>query len=480
MTEDRAKYKTPFEDRYASKEMLHIFSDNYKFGTWRKLWLALAEEEQRLGLNITNEQIKALRDNLDNIDFEYAKQKESELRHDVMAHVHTYAEAAPEASAIIHLGATSAYVGDNTDLIQIKDGLSLICKKLYNVIIALSERAISSKDITTLAFTHFQAAQPTTVGKRLCLYIQDFIDSFYMLENIKDNMRFLGVKGTTGTQASFLTLFHGDTNKVKDLDQSLAKKFNFDKVYAVSGQTYPRRFDSEVSMALSLLAISMHKMATDFRLLAHLREIDEPFEKSQIGSSAMAYKKNPMRSERICSICRYITNTAHTLENTASTQWFERTLDDSAAKRLAIPQIFLGIDSVLEILLNVSKGFVINERVIEQNLSKELPFMMTESIMMYLVEKGGDRQDIHEVIRVLSHKVMREIREDGLDNRLYAYLVEHKDISITMDKINTIIEKESISGMASVQVSDFVNDIVVPLKDKFNSYLSNEGGNLSV
>ena len=481
MEENRTKYKTPFEDRYASKQMLYIFSDMFKFSTWRKLWTALAEEEQKLGLDITDEQIQELRDNIENIDFEYAKEKESLLRHDVMAHIHTYANVAPKSAGIIHLGATSAYVGDNTDLIQIKNALSLICKKLYNVIVILSERAIETKDINTLAFTHFQPAQPTTVGKRLTLYIQDFIDSFYMLENINSNMRMLGVKGTTGTQASFLTLFHGDVNKVISLDNALAKKFGFNTVYSVSGQTYPRRFDSEVAMALSLLSLSIHKMATDFRLLAHMREIDEPFEKNQIGSSAMAYKKNPMRSERICSLSRFISNVAHTLENTAATQWFERSLDDSASKRLVVPQIFLAMDSILELMINVSKGFVVNEKVIKQNLNRETPFMLTEAIMMHLVEKGGDRQQIHEIIRVLSHKVMLEIKEDGKENMLYSYISNEKDMNITMEEINSIIEKENISGMANIQVSNFIDDIVYPLKEKYDSlYFSKDGGDLSV
>lgn len=480
MNEDRKKYKTPFEERYASKEMLYIFSDMFKFTSWRKLWVALAEEEKRLGLQITDEQIQEMRANIENIDFQYAKEKEKELRHDVMAHIHAFARLCPKAAPIIHLGATSAYVGDNTDLIQIKEGLALVCKKLFNVINILMKRALENNDVTTLAFTHFQSAQPTTVGKRITLYVQDFIDSFTTLMNIKDSMRFLGVKGTTGTQASFLTLFKHDADKVRELDTSLAKKFGFENVYAVSGQTYPRRFDSEVCMALSLLSLSIHKMATDMRLLAHMKEIDEPFESSQIGSSAMAYKRNPMRSERICSLARFVSAVSHSLETTAATQWFERTLDDSACKRLAVPQAFLAVDSILQILINISNGFVVNKKVIEKNLMEELPFMITESILMKAVEKGCDRQNVHERIRVLSLKVMKEIKEDGASNKLFEYIAGDKEIGVSEKEIKEIIETENVSGMSKVQVFDFEKKIFFPLKEKYKCLITDDCGDIKV
>lgn len=473
-------YENPLISRYAPKEMLYIFSDDYKFSSWRKLWVVLAEEEKALGLNISDEQIEEMKENILPIDYEYAAVKEKELRHDVMAHIHTFAKQAPKAAPIIHLGATSAFVGDNTDLLQIREALKLTREKLYNVIDALSQKALQTKAIPTLAFTHFQPAQPTTVGKRLCLWAQDLLDDFYLIDTTLSNMRFRGVKGTTGTQASFLELFEGDGEKVDKLNEALTRRFDFNKYYTVGGQTYPRRFDSEVGKILSLLAEDAHKIATDIRLLQSMKEVEEPFEKSQVGSSAMAYKRNPMRSERVCSLARFVMSLSHSVEFTSATQWFERTLDDSANKRLSIPQMFLGISSILDIFLNVFRGLVINEKVIEKNLLRELPFMATENILMRAVQKGGDRQKLHEKIRELSHKCSYEIKQEGLENNLLTYLEEDKDFSLTKEDIASIVSPKKFIGRAETQVEQFVGNDIKKMLDDYKNLASEKGGELIV
>ncbi|MBI4976478.1 MAG: adenylosuccinate lyase [Spirochaetes bacterium] len=459
-------YETPLVTRYASKAMLKLFSDQYKFSTWRNLWIALAEEERALGLDISADAIADMKAHVDDIDFEFAAAKEKELRHDVMAHIHTFAAAAPKAAGIIHLGATSAFVGDNTDLIQMRAGLILLQKKLYNCIRSLGEAAVRAKDIPTLAFTHFQPAQPTTVGKRMTLWLQDLVDDFYEMKDASDTMRFRGVKGTTGTQASFYELFNGDDEKVRTLDRRITERFGFPKAYAVTGQTYPRRLDSEIGKLLSLFAEDAHKIATDIRLLQSMKEVEEPFETSQVGSSAMAYKRNPMRSERICSLARFIMGLAQSLSFTASTQWFERTLDDSANKRLAIPQMFLAADAILSILNNVVNGLVINEKVIERNLARELPFMGTENILMAAVKKGGNRQDIHERIRELSHVAAREIKAEGKENRLIDYIIADTGIGLSRDEVMTAMDARRFTGRASAQVDEFNQAVITPLLEQ--------------
>lgn len=473
-------YVTPFEARYASREMLFVFSDTFKFRTWRKLWIALAEEEQKLGIPIEDAQLDEMRAHAEDIDFDYAKEKENELRHDVMAHVHTFAHAAPKASPIIHLGATSAFVGDNTDLIQIREALTLVEKKLYTVILELSAFAEKTKAIPTLGFTHYQPAQPTTVGKRATLWLQDLVDDFHAFERIRTNMRFRGVKGTTGTQASFLSLFEGDSEKVALLDKALSERFGFAARYPVTGQTYTRRFDSEVGKALALFSEDAHKLATDIRLLQSMKEVEEPFGKKQIGSSAMAYKRNPMRSERICSLARFVIGVVHSLEMTTATQWFERTLDDSANKRLTIPQAFLAVDSMLEILMNVTRGFVVNEKVIERNLLRELPFMATETILMEAVKKGGDRQHVHERIRVHSHTTAREIKEEGKENNLLASLADDPDIPLSHEEIARVVDAKAFIGLSVPQVEAFIAEVIAPLREAYSAFYHNDGGALSV
>ena len=393
-------YSNPLAERYSSKEMLENFSPDKKFSTWRKLWVALAEAEKELGLNITDEQIEEMKANIYNIDYELAAKKEAEFRHDVMAHVHTFGTQAPKAMPIIHLGATSAYVGDNTDLIQIKDGLDIIKTKLVNVISEMSKFAMANKDLPTLGFTHFQAAQLTTVGKRATLWLQSLLLDLEELEFRENTLRFRGVKGTTGTQASFQELFNGDFEKVKELDRRITEKMGFGKRFLVTGQTYDRKVDSEVMNLLANIAQSAHKFTNDLRLLQHLKEIEEPFEKSQIGSSAMAYKRNPMRSERISSLAKFVIALQQSTAMTASTQWFERTLDDSANKRLSLPQAFLAVDAILIIWKNVLDGLVVYPKMIEKRIMAELPFMSTEYIIMECVKNGGDRQELHERIRV--------------------------------------------------------------------------------
>ena len=413
------RYQSPLSERYASKEMQYIFSPDMKFRTWRKLWIALAETEKELGLSqngvpvITDEQIDELKAHAEDINYEVAKEREKKVRHDVMSHVYAYGQQCPKAAGIIHLGATSCYVGDNTDIIVMTEALRLVKKKLINVMKVLSDFAEEYKGLPTLAFTHFQPAQPTTVGKRACLWLQEFLLDYEELEFVLSNMKLLGSKGTTGTQASFLELFNGEQETIDKIDPMIAKKMGFEACYPVSGQTYSRKIDTRVLNVLSGIAASAHKMSNDIRLLQHLKEIEEPFEKNQIGSSAMAYKRNPMRSERIASLARFVMVDALNPAITSATQWFERTLDDSANKRLSIPEGFLAVDGILDLCLNVVDGLVVYPKVIEKRLMSELPFMATENIMMDAVKKGGNRQELHERIRELSMKAGRNVKVDG-------------------------------------------------------------------
>ena len=416
MSNDR--YTSPLSERYASKEMQYIFSPDKKFRTWRKLWIALAETEKELGLDITDEQIEELKAHADDINYDVAKEREKVVRHDVMSHVYAYGKQCPKAKGIIHLGATSCYVGDNTDIILMSEALEIVRKKLINVIAELAKFADEHKNLPTLAFTHFQPAQPTTVGKRATLWMQEFMMDLEDLEYVKGSLKLLGSKGTTGTQASFLELFDGDQETIDKIDPMIAKKMGFETCYPVSGQTYSRKVDTRVVNVLAGIAASAHKMSNDIRLLQHLKEIEEPFEKTQIGSSAMAYKRNPMRSERIASLSRYVMVDAMNPAITSATQWFERTLDDSANKRLSVPEGFLAIDGILDLCLNVVDGLVVYPKVIEKRLMSELPFMATENIMMDAVKAGGDRQELHERIRELSMEAGRNVKEKGLDNNL--------------------------------------------------------------
>ena len=424
------RYQSPLSERYASKEMQYIFSPDMKFRTWRKLWIALAETEKELGLSqngvpvITDEQIDELKAHAEDINYEVAKEREKKVRHDVMSHVYAYGQQCPKAAGIIHLGATSCYVGDNTDIIVMTEALRLVKKKLINVMKVLSDFAEEYKGLPTLAFTHFQPAQPTTVGKRACLWLQEFLLDYEELEFVLSNMKLLGSKGTTGTQASFLELFNGEQETIDKIDPMIAKKMGFEACYPVSGQTYSRKIDTRVLNVLSGIAASAHKMSNDIRLLQHLKEIEEPFEKNQIGSSAMAYKRNPMRSERIASLARFVMVDALNPAITSATQWFERTLDDSANKRLSIPEGFLAVDGILDLCLNVVDGLVVYPKVIEKRLMSELPFMATENIMMDAVKKGGNRQELHERIRELSMKAGRNVKVEGKENNLLELIAQ--------------------------------------------------------
>ena len=459
-------YSNPLAERYSSKEMLEIFSPKFKFSTWRKLWYVLAETEKELGLDITEEQLAEMKANIDNIDYELADEMEKKFRHDVMAHVHTFGTAAPKAMPIIHLGATSAYVGDNTDLIQIKEGLSILKKKLINVMDGLAKFSNEYKDLPTLGFTHFQAAQLTTVGKRATLWLQSLILDLEELEFRQDTLRFRGVKGTTGTQASFQELFNGDYKKVKELDERVAEKMGFNKRFLVTGQTYDRKIDSEISNLLSNIAQSAHKFTNDLRLLQHLKEIEEPFEKSQIGSSAMAYKRNPMRSERISSLAKFVIALQQSTAMTASTQWFERTLDDSANKRLALPQGFLAVDAILIIWKNILEGLVVYPKMIEKHIMAELPFMATEYIIMEGVKKGGDRQELHELIRVHSMEAGKQVKVEGLENDLIERIINDLSFDIDREKLMEILDPKNFIGFAPAQVVDFLETEVNPILEK--------------
>ena len=461
MSTDR--YSSPLSERYASKEMQYIFSQDMKFRTWRKLWIALAEIEKELGLNITQEQIDELKAHQDDINYDVAKAREKEVRHDVMSHVYAYGTQCPKAKGIIHLGATSCYVGDNTDIIVMRDALLLVRKKLVNVIAELANFADKYKDQPTLGFTHFQPAQPTTVGKRATLWLQDFTMDLEDLDYVLDNLKLLGSKGTTGTQASFLELFDGDLTKVDKLDPMLADKLGFKGCMAVSGQTYSRKVDVKVVNVLAGICTSATKMAQDIRLLQHLKEVEEPFEKSQIGSSAMAYKRNPMRSERICSLSRYVIVDTLNPAITMVSQWFERTLDDSANKRLSIPEGFLATDGVLDLCLNVVDGLVVYPKVIENHMLAELPFMATENIMMDAVKAGGDRQELHEKIRELSMEAGKTVKVEGKDNNLLELIAEDPAFPLSLEELKASMDPKKYIGCSAHQVEKFLKEVVTPI-----------------
>ena len=467
----RDLYSTPLNSRYASKEMSYIFSEDMKFSTWRKLWVALAEAEKELGLDITNEQIKELKDNIYNINYDDAIKKEKEVRHDVMSHVYAYGLQCPKAKGIIHLGATSCYVGDNTDIILMKEALEIIKEKIVAVLSHLSKFALKYKDMPTLGFTHFQAAQLTTVGKRATLWLQSLLLDLEELEFRENTLRFRGVKGTTGTQASFQELFNGDFEKVKELDRRITEKMGFGKRFLVTGQTYDRKVDSEVMNLLANIAQSAHKFTNDLRLLQHLKEIEEPFEKSQIGSSAMAYKRNPMRSERISSLAKFVIALQQSTAMTASTQWFERTLDDSANKRLSLPQAFLAVDAILIIWKNVLDGLVVYPKMIEKRIMAELPFMSTEYIIMECVKNGGDRQELHERIRVHSMEAGKNVKVKGKDNDLIDRIINDKYFNLDKDRLLEILDPKNFIGFAPEQTEEFVNIEVKPILEKYSNRL---------
>ena len=464
MSTDR--YNSPLSERYASKEMQYIFSPEKKFKTWRKLWIALAETEKELGLDITQEQIDELKAHQDDINFDVAKEREKEVRHDVMSHVYAYGVQCPKAKGIIHLGATSCYVGDNTDIILMAEALQLVRKKLVNVIAELANFADKYKNLPTLAFTHFQPAQPTTVGKRATLWAQEFIMDLEDLEYVLGSLKLLGSKGTTGTQASFLELFDGDQETIDKIDPMIAEKMGFQECYAVSGQTYSRKVDTRVANILAGIAASAHKMSNDIRLLQHLKEVEEPFEKNQIGSSAMAYKRNPMRSERIASLSRYVMIDALNPAITSATQWFERTLDDSANKRLSIPEGFLAIDGILDLCLNVVDGLVVYDKVITRRLMSELPFMATENIMMDAVKKGGDRQELHEKIRQLSMEAGKNVKQEGKENNLLELIAADPAFGLTLEELQKTMDPAKYVGRSPVQVDNFIAKVVQPILEK--------------
>ncbi len=464
MSTDR--YVSPLSERYASREMQYIFSPDMKFRTWRKLWIALAETEKELGLNITQEQIDELKEHADDINYDVAKERERQVRHDVMSHVYAYGVQCPKAKGIIHLGATSCYVGDNTDIIVMAEALKLVRKKLVNVIAELSRFADKYKAQPTLAFTHFQPAQPTTVGKRATLWTQEFLMDLEDLEYVLGSLKLLGSKGTTGTQASFLELFDGDQETIDKIDPMIAEKMGFESCYPVSGQTYSRKVDTRVLNILAGIAASAHKMSNDIRLLQHLKEVEEPFEKSQIGSSAMAYKRNPMRSERIASLSRFVMVDALNPAITSATQWFERTLDDSANKRLSIPEGFLAIDGILDLCLNVVDGLVVYPKVIEKHLLAELPFMATENIMMDAVKAGGDRQELHERIRELSMEAGRTVKVEGKDNNLLELIAADPSFNLTLEDLKNAMEPSRYVGRAKEQTETFLAKTVKPVLDE--------------
>ena len=469
MSTDR--YVSPLSERYASKEMQYIFSQDMKFRTWRRLWIALAETEKELGLNITQEQIDELKAHKDDINYDVARERERQVRHDVMSHVYAYGVQCPKAKGIIHLGATSCYVGDNTDIIVMAEALKLVQKKLVNVIAELSKFADKYKDQPTLAFTHFQPAQPTTVGKRATLWTQEFMMDLEDLEYVLGSLKLLGSKGTTGTQASFLELFDGDQETIDKIDPMIAQKMGFKQCYPVSGQTYSRKVDTRVLNILAGIAASAHKMSNDIRLLQHLKEVEEPFEKSQIGSSAMAYKRNPMRSERIASLSRYVMIDALNPAITSATQWFERTLDDSANKRLSIPEGFLAIDGILDLCLNVVDGLVVYPKVIEKHMMAELPFMATENIMMDAVKAGGDRQELHERIRELSMEAGRTVKVEGKDNNLLDLIAADPAFTLTIEELNKSMEPSRYVGRAKEQTTAFITKVVQPVLDEHKEML---------
>ena len=464
MSTDR--YVSPLSERYASKEMQYIFSPDMKFRTWRKLWIALAETEKELGLNITDEQIEELKAHAEDINYDVAKERERLVRHDVMSHVYAYGVQCPKAKGIIHLGATSCYVGDNTDIIVMTEALKLVKKKLVNVLAELAKFADEYKNQPTLAFTHFQPAQPTTVGKRATLWMQEFCLDLEDLDYVLGSMKLLGSKGTTGTQASFLELFDGDQETIDKIDPMIAAKMGFKECYPVSGQTYSRKVDTRVINVLAGIAASAHKFSNDIRLLQHLKEVEEPFEKTQIGSSAMAYKRNPMRSERIASLSRYVMVDALNPAITSATQWFERTLDDSANKRLSVPEGFLAIDGILDLCLNVVDGLVVYPKVIEKHMMAELPFMATENIMMDAVKAGGDRQELHERIRVLSMEAGKHVKEEGKENNLLELIAADPAFNMTLEELQKSMEPSRYVGRAPRQVDNFLKNVVNPILEE--------------
>ena len=469
---DTDRYVSPLSERYASKEMQYIFSPDMKFSTWRRLWIALAETEMELGLSqITPEMIAEMKEHITDINYDVAKEREKLVRHDVMSHVYAYGVQCPTAKGIIHLGATSCYVGDNTDIIVMNEALKLVRKKLLNVIDNLSKFAEEYKDLPTLAFTHFQPAQPTTLGKRATLWINEFMMDLEDLDYVQSTLKLLGSKGTTGTQASFLELFNNDQETIDKIDPMIAKKMGFENCYPVSGQTYSRKVDSRVLIILGGIAQSATKMSNDIRLLQHLKEVEEPFEKNQIGSSAMAYKRNPMRSERIASLSRYVIADTLNPAITAATQWFERTLDDSANKRLSIPEGFLAIDGILDLCMNVTNGLKVYPKVIEKHLMAELPFMATENIMMDAVKAGGDRQELHEKIRVASMEAGRIIKEEGGNNELPSLIAKDPAFGVDEEHIKAILKPELYTGRASIQVDNYLKNFVRPVLDANKEYL---------
>ena len=479
----RDQFESPLIQRYASKEMSFLFSPQFKFQTWRKLWIILAESEKELGLPITEEQVEELKAHETDINFDVAEAEEKRRRHDVMSHVYAYGVQCPKAKGIIHLGATSAFVGDNTDLIQMQKGLILVRRRLMRVIDKLSEFALKNKDLPQLGATHFQAAQLTTVGKRACLWIQDLLIDLEEIDFLIEVLPFRGVKGTTGTQASFMELFNGDEAKIVELDRLVTTRAGFKRCLTITGQTYTRKWDNRVSQALSSIAQSLHKLATDMRLMQGLKEVEEPFDSTQIGSSAMAYKRNPMRSERICSLARFVISLVESTAFTQATQWFERTLDDSANKRLAIPEAFLAMDAMLIIAENVSNGMVVYPKVIEKRIMAELPFMATENIIMEGVKKGGDRQELHEEIRVMSMEAGKVVKQEGKDNDLLERIIKNPTfnaLGITEDKLKEILDLKKFIGRAPGQVVRFVEEEVKPMLNKYNDWQNLDAGELKV
>lgn len=471
---DHSIYENPLITRYASREMAQNFSDDKKFTTWRRLWIALAEAEQCLGLPITDGQIEELKNNVDNVDYETAAELEKKTRHDVMAHILAYGQLCPTAKGIIHLGATSCYVGDNADIIIMRDALILIKSKLLGCMSLLLEFALKYADLPTLGFTHFQPAQLVTVGKRASLWLQDLWMDFNELEQVFGSLRLLGVKGTTGTQASFMTLFEDDDDKVKELERIVVKKMGFSEAYPVTGQTYPRKLDNRVIAVLSSIAQSAYKFANDIRLLQNLKEIEEPFESTQIGSSAMAYKRNPMRSERMCALARFILTLVDSTAVTASTQWFERTLDDSANRRLTIPQAFLATDGLLKLYMNVLDGLVVYEKVIAQHIANELPFMATETILMEAVKRGGDRQLLHEKIRVYSMEAGRQVKTEGLPNNLIDLIAGDETFGFTKAELLELLQANKFTGRSGNQTRDFVNGYILPILERNSGAIENK------
>ena len=467
----KERYQSPLSGRYASREMQYLFSPDKKFKTWRKLWIALAETEKELGLPITEEQIEELKAHAEDINYEVAEAREKEVRHDVMSHVYAYGVQCPKAKGIIHLGATSCYVGDNTDIIVMTEALRLVRRKLLNVISKLADFAEEYKELPTLAFTHFQAAQPTTVGKRASLWLQDFYMDIEDLDYVLSGMRLLGSKGTTGTQASFVELFDGNQEVIDKIDNMIAEKMGFTSCVPVAGQTYSRKMDTRVLNVLAGIASSAAKMSNDIRLLQHLKEVEEPFEKSQIGSSAMAYKRNPMRSERIASLSRYVIVDALNPAITSSMQWFERTLDDSANRRIAIPEGFLAVDGILDLCLNVVDGLVVYPKVIEKHLMSELPFMATENIMMDAVKAGGDRQQLHEQIRILSMEAGRNVKEEGKENNLLDLIAEDEMFPFTREELEIAMDASKYVGRSKEQVEAYLTGCIRPLLEKNKEFL---------